>query len=134
MRDLEIIIVLVLLTFNFIPQRSHQSLTLPRSRISDSATVTLTPGDGTTAIKMSFDYSLCFDRRSFGQNKDYFDGCYDITLMAVHNSQLSSITDQLIFQNGKNSEVHRRNNNGPKTLLCVIPDTTLPVYSDNHSP
>ena len=30
-RDLETIIVLVLLTFNFIPQRSHHSLTLPRS-------------------------------------------------------------------------------------------------------
>ena len=32
-RDLETIIVLVLITFNFIPQRSHHSLTLPRSRI-----------------------------------------------------------------------------------------------------
>ena len=32
-RDLETIIVLVLLAFNFIPQRSHHSLTLPRSRI-----------------------------------------------------------------------------------------------------
>ena len=35
-RDLKAIIVLVLLTFNFIPQRSHHSLTLPRSRIRDS--------------------------------------------------------------------------------------------------
>ena len=51
-RDLETIIVLVLLAFNFIPQRPHHSLTLPRSRIRDSATVTLTPGDGTTAIKV----------------------------------------------------------------------------------
>ena len=51
-RDLETIIVLVLLAFNFIPQRSHHSLTLPRSRIRDSATVTLTPVDGTTAIKV----------------------------------------------------------------------------------
>ena len=33
MRDLETIIVLVLLEFNFIPQRSHHSLTQPRSRI-----------------------------------------------------------------------------------------------------
>ena len=32
-RDLETIIILVLLAFNFIPQRSHHSLTLPRSRI-----------------------------------------------------------------------------------------------------
>ena len=32
-RDLETIIVLVLLAFNFIPQKSHHSLTLPRSRI-----------------------------------------------------------------------------------------------------
>ena len=51
-RDLETIIVLVLLTFNFIPQRSHHSLTLPWSWFRDSATVTLTPGDGTTAIKV----------------------------------------------------------------------------------
>ena len=49
-RDLETIIVLVLLAFNFIPQRSHHSLTLPTSRIRDSATATLTPGDGTTKV------------------------------------------------------------------------------------
>ena len=42
-RDLETIIVLVLLVLNFIPQKSHHSLTLPRSLIRDSATVTLTP-------------------------------------------------------------------------------------------
>ena len=46
MRGLETITVLVLLAFNFIPQRSHHSLTLPRSQFRDSATVTLTPGDG----------------------------------------------------------------------------------------
>ena len=51
-RDLETIIVLVLLAFNFIPQRSNHSLTQPRSRIRDSATATLTPGDGPTAIKV----------------------------------------------------------------------------------
>ena len=50
--DLETIMVLVLLAFNFIPQRSHHSLTLPRSQIKDLATVTLMPGDGTTAIKV----------------------------------------------------------------------------------
>ena len=33
-----------------VPQ--HHSLTLPRSRIRDSATATLTPGDGTTTIKV----------------------------------------------------------------------------------
>ena len=38
--DLETIIVLVLLAFNFTPQWSHHSLTLPRSRIRDTATVT----------------------------------------------------------------------------------------------
>ena len=43
-RDLETIIVLVLLAFNFIPQRSHHSLTLPRLRIRDSATATLMLG------------------------------------------------------------------------------------------
>ena len=52
MRDLETIIVLVLLAFNFIPQKSHHSLTLPRSRSNDSAAVTLTAGDGTTDIKV----------------------------------------------------------------------------------
>ena len=52
MRDLETIIVLVLLAFNLIPERSLHSLALPRSRIGDSATATLTPGDGTTAIEV----------------------------------------------------------------------------------
>ena len=52
-RDLETIVVLVVLAFNFIPKRSHHSLTLPRSRIWDSATVTLTPGDGTKPSKWS---------------------------------------------------------------------------------
>ena len=51
-RDLETIIVFVLLTFNFIPRRSHHTITLPGSRIRDSAPVTLTPGNGTTAIKV----------------------------------------------------------------------------------
>ena len=51
-RDLETIIVLVLLTFNFIPQRSHHSLTFTRAQLKDSATVTLTNGDGTTDIKV----------------------------------------------------------------------------------
>ena len=46
-RDLGTTIVLVLLAFNFIPQRSHHSLTLMKSRLRHSATVTLTPGDGT---------------------------------------------------------------------------------------
>ena len=44
-RDQETIIVFVLLAFKFIPQMSHHSLTLPRSRLRDSATVTPTPGD-----------------------------------------------------------------------------------------
>ena len=50
--DLETIIVLVLLAFNFIPQRSHHALTLTRSRHRDSATATLRHGDGTTAIRV----------------------------------------------------------------------------------
>ena len=52
--DLETIIVFVLLALNFIPQRSHHSLTLPRSRIIDPATVTLMLGNSTTAIKVDF--------------------------------------------------------------------------------
>ena len=39
-RDLKTIVVLVLLAFNFIPQRSRHSLALPRSRIRDFATAT----------------------------------------------------------------------------------------------
>ena len=42
-RDMQTMIVFVFLAFNFIPQRSHHSLTLPRSRIRDSATVTISP-------------------------------------------------------------------------------------------
>ena len=44
-RDLDTIIVLALLALNFILQRSHSSLALPRSRFRDSATATLMPGD-----------------------------------------------------------------------------------------
>ena len=53
MSDLETIIVLVILAFNFIPQRdeSHKSLTLPMSRFRYSATAPLAPGDGTTGNK-----------------------------------------------------------------------------------
>ena len=58
MRDLETIIVLILLSFNFTPQRSHYSLTLTTSRLRDSATVTLTPGDGTTAIQVATDRQI----------------------------------------------------------------------------
>ena len=43
-RDLETIIVLVLLALNFIPQRSNHSIILARSLIRDPATVTLTTG------------------------------------------------------------------------------------------
>ena len=49
-RDLETIIVLVLLAFNIIPQRLHHTFTLTRSRFRDSATVTRAPGDGTTKV------------------------------------------------------------------------------------
>ena len=42
-----------------------------------------------------------------------------------HQSVVISITDQRIFQSGKSSDVYRRNNNGPKTLRCGTPDTTL---------
>ena len=52
MCDLEIIIVLVLLSLNVIPHRSQHSLTFPSSRFRDSATVTLTSEDGRTAINV----------------------------------------------------------------------------------
>ena len=77
-RDLETIIVLVLLAFNFIPERSHRAkmlgvpvlhytslnksasltLTLKRSQIRNSAAVTLTPADATTAIIYSGDIGI----------------------------------------------------------------------------
>ena len=49
--DQETIIVLVLHTFNFIPQRSHHSQPC-QGHGSGTAIATLTPGDGTTAIKV----------------------------------------------------------------------------------
>ena len=50
--DLETIIVLVLLSFYFITQSSHHSITSLWSWFSDSATVTLMSGDITTDNKM----------------------------------------------------------------------------------
>ena len=52
MRDLETIIVLVLLAFSFIPHKLHHTTTLFRSRFIDSETVSLSPGDGTTTTGM----------------------------------------------------------------------------------
>ena len=52
-RDLETIIVLVLLAFNFIPQYSQNSLTFTRSRLRDSATVTLRLGMAQQLTKWS---------------------------------------------------------------------------------
>ena len=52
MRDLETIIVLVLLAFSFIPHRLHHTLALFRSRFIDYETATLSPGDGTTAARV----------------------------------------------------------------------------------
>ena len=87
------IIVLVLLAFNFIPQRTHHSLTFTRSRLRDSATATLRPGDGTTTIKV-----------------EWSQGVNQLILFSTME---------------KNSEVYRRNNNGPKPLPCGTPDATL---------
>ena len=42
-RNLNTLILFVFLSFNFISKRSHHSLTLPRSRFREPATVTLTP-------------------------------------------------------------------------------------------
>ena len=52
-RDMESIIVLVLLAFNFIPQRSQRLLALAMSGLRDSASVTVMPEDGTTAVKVA---------------------------------------------------------------------------------
>ena len=87
-RNLETIIVLVLLAFNFIPQRWHHSLTLPRWRIRDFATLTLTP-----------------------QQSWYW----------CHQHNRSAYFSEF----KKSSEVYSKNNNGPKTLPCGTPDTTL---------
>ena len=90
-RNLETIIVLVLLAFNFIPQRSHHPLSLPKVK----------------------DQGLCYC------NSDAW------RWHNSHQSRVISITDQLILQNGKSSEVYRRNNNGPKTLQSGTTDTML---------
>ena len=42
-----------------------------------------------------------------------------------HQSWVISITNQLIFQNGKKLQSVQRYNNWPKTLPCGTPDTTL---------
>ena len=83
----------VSLEFNLIQERSHPSRTLPRSRFRDSATVTLTFGDGTTAI----------------------------------NVESSALPISLFSIMERSYDVNRRNNNGPKTLSCSTPDTTLTV-------
>ena len=50
--DLDTIIVLVMLAFSFIPQRSHHSFTRLKSRFRDPATATLSSGDDTTTSKV----------------------------------------------------------------------------------
>ena len=65
-RDLVTITVLVSLALNFYPQRSYHSLTLRRSRIRDSATVTLTPGDGTLKYLRQY---WCYRNRSIICNR-----------------------------------------------------------------
>ena len=56
--DLETIIFLVFLAFNFISQRSHHSLTLPRSRISDSTTCNSNGWITSGCITL---YAMCID-------------------------------------------------------------------------
>ena len=50
--DPECIIVIVLLILNFNPQKTHHSLTKPKSRFRDSPTLTLPYGDAATATKI----------------------------------------------------------------------------------
>ena len=66
--DLETIRVLALLAFNFIPQRSHHSLTLPRSRIRDSATVTLMTEACPTGVYFNFAMHTCKPYRKNGSH------------------------------------------------------------------
>ena len=42
-----------------------------------------------------------------------------------YQSGVISIPDQLFYKMKKSSKLYRRNNNGPKTLPCCTPDTTL---------
>ena len=93
MRDLETIIVLVLHAIHFIHQRLL-STNLDEARIRDTATVTLTPVDGTTTIKVELN----------------------------ENEPISSFSRM-----EKSYEVFRVNNNGPETLTCGTPDTTLTI-------
>ena len=92
-RDLETIIVLVLLAFNFTPQRS------PRIH-SDEVTV---------------------------QGLSY----HNSSSWVWHNSHQSgvvSITNKLILQNEKRSEVYRRNNNMPNCPAALLTQ----LYCDIH--
>ena len=52
MGDLETIRVVVSLAFNFIPRKVTIYARLPFSQFRDSATQTLTPGDGKTALNL----------------------------------------------------------------------------------
>ena len=63
----------------------------------------------------------------------YFDNymLYFFSITIIIN--IFIITDQLILQNGEKIRWYRRNNNGPKTLPCGTPETTLPVYSDRFA-
>ena len=63
MRDL--VIVLVLLAFKFIPEKPHHSLTLQRSRFRDSATATQTPGMTRQLLKWNHLYTLYWPMRLF---------------------------------------------------------------------
>ena len=104
MRDLETIIVLVLLTFNFVPQRGDE---MSHSISSLNFVTQLTNLHEVTAQGLYY----CNSNAWVWQN--------------IYQSGIIGITDQLILQNGKSSEVYRRNNKGPKTLPCGTPDKTL---------
>ena len=64
--------------------------------------------------------------------------CYcNFNVWGWHNSYKSGligIIDQLIRQNGKKLQGVRRNNNGPETLPCGTPDTTLTSLLRQESP
>ena len=90
-RDLGTIIVLVLLAINFHHTKSH---TLRRSRFRNSTTLTLTPGDRTTAIKVivicitnnffpSMGKSYKVYRRNDNGPKTQSSGTFDTTLTSL---------------------------------------------------
>ena len=102
-------------------------LLLPSSAVTGVA-VCVT-GRLTVSLLLAFNLILQRSHHSLTLQRSLFGDSATVTNSQgrhnCHQSGVIGITDQLILQNGKKSDVYRRNNNRPETLPCVTPDTTL---------